>query len=282
MKVRNYRKKDSSVFNVNQLAKLENLFHLKQWVIDTGNELSTFERYIETLSKLTQDQQDFILKLSERFLHISTNQYVKELIPTVERLRKDYPSCLLLFAQCLPESEIGHLKSSAAVLYQFRGNSIKTSINLGKHTVCTSDIKDYLGNLEKVQFKVVLVDDYIGTGKTAHDAIEYVKKVSPYPIDNADILVLCIVAMKAGVEKLNAEGIQVYCSHEESKGITDYYDGDELEKASSLMRSIEEIIKVNNQNIFGYGQSEALVCMERCPNNTFPIYWLPKKAPYAR
>ena len=44
MKVRNYTKKDSSVFNVNQLAKLENLFHLKQWVIDTGNELSTFEK----------------------------------------------------------------------------------------------------------------------------------------------------------------------------------------------------------------------------------------------
>ena len=61
MKVRDYTKKDSSVFNVNQLAKLENLFHLKQWMIDTGNELSTFERYIETLSKLTQDQQDFIV-----------------------------------------------------------------------------------------------------------------------------------------------------------------------------------------------------------------------------
>ena len=148
--------------------------------------------------------------------------------------------------------------------------------------MCASDIKDYLGNLEKVQFKVVLVDDYLGSGKTALDAIGYVKKVCPYPIDNVDILVLCIVAMKAGVEKLNAEGIQVYCSHEESKGITDYYDGDELEIASSLMHSIEKIIKVNNQNIFGYSQSEALVCMERCPNNTFPIYWLPKKAPYAR
>ena len=282
MKVRNFHKKDSSVFNVNQLAKLENLFHLKQWVIDTDNELSTFERYIETLSKLTQDQQDFILKLSERFLHIRTDQYAKELIPAVRQLRKDNPSVLLLFAQCLPESEKSCLKSSGYVLYQFRGNSIKTSIDLGKHTVCTSDIENYLISLEKVQFKVVLVDDYIGTGETALGAIEYVKKVSPYPIDNVDILVLCIVAMKAGVEKLNAEGIQVYCSHEESKGITDYYDGDELEKASSLMHSIEKIIKVNDQNIFGYTQSEALVCMERCPNNTFPIYWLPKKAPYAR
>lgn len=282
MKVRTFRKTYSSVFNVNQLAKLENLFHLKQWLIDTDNELSTFERYVETLSKLTEEQQNFIIKLSERFLHIGTEKYAQELIPTVERLRKDYPSSLLLFAQCLPESERGHLKSSAAVLYQFRGNSIKTSINLGKHTVCASDIKNYLCNLEKGQFKVVLVDDYIGTGDTALDAIEYVKKVSPYPIDNTDIVVLCIVAMKAGVEKLNAEGIQVYCSHEESKGITDYYDGDELEKASSLMHSIEKIIKVNDQNIFGYSQSEALVCMERCPNNTFPIYWLPKKAPYAR
>lgn len=282
MKVRNYPKSDLPVFNVNQLAKLEKLFHLKQWVIDSDNEFSTFERYVETLSKLSEEQQDFILKLSERFLHIRTDQYAKELIPTVERLRKDYPSSLLLFAQCLPESEIGHLKSSAAVLYQFKGNSIKTSIDLGKHTVCASDIKDYLGNLEKMQFKVVLVDDYIGTGETALGAIEYVKKVCPYPIDNGDILVLCIVAMKAGVEKLNAEGIQVYCSHEESKGITDYYNGDEFEKASSLMHSIEKNIKVNAQNIFGYSQSEALVCMERCPNNTFPIYWLPKKAPYAR
>lgn len=282
MKVRNFHKMNSSVFNVNQLAKLENLFRLKQWVIDTDNELSTFERYVETLSKLTEEQQNFIIKLSERFLHIGTEKYAQELIPTVERLRKDYPSSLLLFAQCLPESEIGHLKSSAAVLYQFRGNSIKTSINLGKHTVCASDIKNYLGNLEKGQFKVVLVDDYIGTGDTALDAIEYVKKVSPYPIDNTDIVVLCIVAMKSGVEKLNAGGIQVYCSYEKSKGITDYYDGDDFEKASSLMHSIEKIIKVNKKNEFGYSQSEALVCMERCPNNTFPIYWLPKKAPYAR
>lgn len=72
MKVRNFHKMDSSVFNVNQLAKLKNLFRLKQWVIDTDNELSTFERYVETLSKLTEEQQNFIIKLSERFLHIGT------------------------------------------------------------------------------------------------------------------------------------------------------------------------------------------------------------------
>ena len=45
----------------------------------------------------------------------------------------------------------------------------------------------------------------------------------------------------------------------------------------------EKAMKTKSEFHFGYGESEALVCMERCPNNTFPIYWATKKlAPYER
>lgn len=274
--------KNAPAFSVSQLAKLMELFQKKHWQIDTDKDFSTFERYVTTLSNLSEEQQNFMMKISERFLHIGISQYVDELVFPLERLRKENPACCLLFAQCLPEAEKGNLKSSAMVLYQFRGNSINSLVELGKHTVCTSDIKTYLPRLKKGTFKIVLVDDYIGTGDTALAAIEYVRHVSSDELAKSDIMILCIVAMKEGVERLANEGIRVYSTHTLSKGISDYYKGEELEKATSLMSSIEAKIKVTDRCRFGYGQSEALVCMERCPNNTFPIYWLPKNAPYAR
>ena len=88
--------------------------------------------------------------------------------------------------------------------------------------------------------------------------------------------------MQAGIDYLSLNNIRTYCSHVEKRGISDYYSGQMLAEKTELMNSIEKTIKVKAKFHFGYGNSEALVCMERCPNNTFPIYWLPKKAAYER
>lgn len=63
-----------------QYAKLRTLFEKQNWEIDEELEISTFERYVKTLSKLSVEQQDFILKLSSRFLHIEQNKYLEELL----------------------------------------------------------------------------------------------------------------------------------------------------------------------------------------------------------
>ena len=57
-----------------QYAKLRTLFEQQNWEIDEELEISTFERYVKTLSKLSVDQQNFILKLSSRFLHTKVSQ----------------------------------------------------------------------------------------------------------------------------------------------------------------------------------------------------------------
>ena len=266
-----------------QYAKLRTLFEKQNWEIDEELEISTFERYVKTLSKLSVEQQDFILKLSSRFLHIEQNKYLEELLGPLKALRSNYPDSSLIFLPCLPKEDQGKTKSSTAVLYQLKGTTIKKRIQLGKHYVCESISPDVFKRLENRDFLIILVDDFVGTGETALGAVDYVRELCPFMESNKQIKVLCIVAMQEGISKMAANGVDLFCGHIEAKGISDYYTGDELDQAKEQMESIEKEMKTKSDFHFGYGESEALVCMERCPNNTFPIYWATKNlAPYER
>lgn len=273
--------KDS--ISIGQYAKLRTLFEQQNWEIDEELEISTFERYLKTLSKLSVKQQDFIMQLSSRFLHIGQDKYLKELLGPLKKLRDKYSNSNLVFLPCLPKEDQGKTKSSSAVLYQLKGTTVKKYIQLEKHYVCESISKDAFSRLENQNFLIVLVDDFVGTGETALGAVDYVRELCPFMEDNVQIKVLCIVAMQDGISKLSEKGIELFCEHIETKGISDYYTGNELVKAKEQMNSIEKILKTKAKYHFGYGESEALVCMERCPNNTFPVYWATKElAPYER
>lgn len=273
--------KDS--ISLGQYAKLRTLFEQQNWEIDEDLEISTFERYLKTLSKLSVEQQNFMLQLSSRFLHIEQDKYLKELLGPLKELRSKYPNSNLIFLPCLPKEDQGKTKSSTAVLYQLKGTTIKKHIQLGKHYVCESISLDVFNRLEKQDFLIVLVDDFVGTGETAIGAVDYVRELCPFMENNKRIKLLCIVAMQDGISKTAEKGVELFCRHIESKGISDYYKGDELIKAKEQMESIEKTMKTKAEFRFGYGESEALVCMERCPNNTFPVYWATKKlAPYER
>lgn len=259
------------------------MFEQKNWEIDEELEISTFERYFNTLSKLSVEQQDFMLQLSSRFLHIEQTKYLKELLGPLKELRNKYPNSNLVFLPCLPKEDQGKTKSCSAVLYQLKGTTIKKYVTLGKYYVCESVSEQILKTLENQDFIIVLVDDFVGTGETAIGAVNYVRELCPFLDNNEHIKVLCIVAMKDSINKLHNNGVDLYCSHKESKGISDFYSGEELVKAKEHMESIEKTIRTKPRYHFGYGESEALVCMERCPNNTFPIYWATKNlAPYER
>ena len=73
------------------------------------------------------------------------------------------------------------------------------------------------------------------------------------------------------------------------KGISNFYEGNDLSTKSTIMTEIERLIpKVKNYK-FGFEKSEALVTMAKTPNNTFPVFWKDfqkkgklYKAPFAR
>lgn len=280
----NVSKPSKPVFKAGQLLKLKDLFDSQHWDIDEDVEFSYFERYIRTLSGLQEDQQDFIIKLTGRFLHLPISDYPKYLVDPAKRLRKDYPDDNLLFSCCLPKNDLGKAKSSMTVLYQFKGATLKSKVDLGKHFVIESFTDELIANINMDVSHFVLVDDFIGTGETAIAAIDYIHELFPALKDNSRISVLSIVAMQEGINSIEATGASVYASKICTRGISDFYEGAELTEAKDTMTAIENTLKrLKPEFRFGYGQSEALVCMERCPNNTFPIYWYTKHdAPYER
>lgn len=284
-KASSYIKKKTELpkLSLSTLTKLQDLFLSKGWEINDSSSISYFSKYVQTLLTLQPEQQDFLVNLSRQFIHLPIQRYLKHLLKPLQELRSEYPNTNLLFACCLPKEDIGKNKSSQAVLYQLKGSSIKTEIDINPYMVIESWEGCKWEYIKNSNFRIILVDDFIGTGETAVDAAGYIEELYP-EINPGQISFLSIVVMKEGKAKIEACGHKVYSSIQCGKGISDVFTGEELVTATRNMQEIESTLKsLDKEYMFGYKQSEALVCMERCPNNTFPIYWLTRKtAPYER
>lgn len=262
------------------LAKLETLFTSKKWEIDTRKGMSLYNRFCNTLLKFEVEEQLFLLELTQRFIKIDIDKYLPIFEDLAYQIRSDYPGVDIIFAPCLPKEDLGVMKSARVALYQMEAPSY--SFDWGNCWIEKDDIAKKV-KIIKDDTIVVLVDDFVGTGETAIGAVHYVNEVIGSDFSNDRIKVLAIVALCAGKQALSDIGVQVYSKYEFNKGISDYFEGDALVDAKTKMETIESKLKVKKGFRFGYGSSEALVCMVRCPNNTFPVYWLGKKtAPYER
>ena len=224
-----------------------------------------------------------MMDISKRFLRIPQSEYLESIIPPVKSLRETYPDKTLVFTACLKKEDIEELKSPSSVLYQIKGTTIKTKVNLGDYKVIGLLNANTVKQLDLTRSQIVLVDDFVGTGETASKAVKYVHELLP-EVKNDSICVLCIVTMQNGKTVLENQGIRVFDHVVCKRGISDYYTEPQLDNAIAEMQGIEKTLQnLKPDYRFGYMQSEALVCMERCPNNTFPIYWLTKGvAPYER
>lgn len=262
------------------MARLETIFNAKQWNIDRTNHISLYDRYCNTLMKFTEEEQQLLLELTERFLKIDLNEYVGYFENLLNDIQNDNRGSQLILVPCLPEEEAGKIKSSSVALYTMRSTHYNYAVECG---IEPSDIKNVLPAINQNTI-IILVDDFIGTGETALNAIKYAQSILPRDFPHQNIKVMSIVTMESGKIAIEKIGVKVYSHYINNKGITDYYIGDKLLQATELMNSIEsKLTKMKPMFKFGYGMSEALDCMCRCPNNTFPVYWLGKNtAPYER
>lgn len=266
--------------SIDTMAKLETVFVSNNWEIEVKNRMSLYNRFCETLVKFDEEEQQFILDLTKRFKKIGVEKYQPIFEKLANQIQCDYSDAEIILAPCLPESDLGIMKSARMVLYSMQSTSY--TYDLSRCWIEKDDIANK-ANYVKENTVIVLSDDFIGTGETALGALDYVHKVLGDKISNDRIKVLAIAVQQVGKQALNDIGIQVYSEYIFDKGISDYYHADALVDAIAKMESIESKIRVREGFHFGYGQSEALVCMARCPNNTFPVYWLGKNtAPYER
>lgn len=262
------------------MAKLDSIFHNKHWSIEKTGEFPLYDRFCTTLLQFSREEQMLFLELTERFLKVDIDEYVTYFEELVSDIQTDNPDSSLFLVPCLPKEDLGKVKSAGVALYTMRVTHYKRKV---KCSIELNDLKNIITAIKENTI-IVLVDDFIGTGETALGAIDYARSILPkdYPLDR--MKVMAIVTMKQGREQIEKIGVKVYTRYLNYKGISDYYSKEILDKNIDLMKSIESKLSgLKSKFKFGYGQSEALVCMCRCPNNTFPVYWLGRNtAPYER
>lgn len=149
-------------------------------------------------------------------------------------------------------------------------NELDRTWNSKIHTVFKSAFRH-----KGMNTNLVLVDDFIGTGKKLIDRITDLRN-NPKTKDYV-IYIVSFGGMIEGIERLEksyCHAIQVH--HKQSKCISVGLPADISEEYSNRMKEMEVRIFANpGKYNFGYMQSEAAFYLEsfNIPNNNFPILW---------
>lgn len=261
---------------VTELARLKSIFDNKGWPIEEGFDDNRFENFCELLGEHEPADRALLLRLTDKFLWVRELDYIKHFSLAFDHFITDYSFGKrknIIICPLLPEDDFGKIKSSTTLFYLIRARIQAVQDKYQGFSI------GYIDNPQSIQCERVkensvlcLIDDFIGSGSTAVEAADYFLK-QEYPQNQ--IVILSLVAMEDGLNKLKANGYCAYTSLVEKKGITG--SGQNEDSDSQLMYAIEERIGVEEDYKFGYAASEALVSMIRTPNNTFPVYWFKNK-----
>lgn len=144
-----------------------------------------------------------------------------------------------------------------------------------------SNIKDFQNNSN-----IILIDDFIGSGKTAIRRLNWVKeKLKESNKNKSKVYFIAMAGMKKGIENIDKNIYEdLFVPFQLDKGISDNFPEAQKEEMINLMIEMEEKLaaKYNKKKLrdfrLGYDKSEALYSVEAfsTPNNVFPIFWWPK------
>jgi hypothetical protein len=273
--------------SIDNLTKLEELFVKKNWEIvkETAMFSSLFNRFCNRLDLFDSNKQSFLIELGHNFIDLGLNDFQPCFIDAIKKNPQlnDYKAIIV---SPLKAPSVKETKSSDAIWYHLKSYSDFSYEVFHKKLFFLSDWDNVQQAMQRPDTLLVLIDDFIGTGKTVVDTIEELK-ILGHIKENDKISIVTFMAQESGVKLIQSVyGEIVYFSIGLQKALTDKYSGDELSKRTIMMKEMESKIKVLPEFEFGFGHSESLVSVSRrSANNTFPVYWLEKKkklAPFKR
>ena len=284
--------KKEPLLSLDLYYKIIRVFEQNGWEIprnDAGNE-SAFNRFCDRLSMLEKEEQELVVDLAMRFTKINGNDYlmlIKQLLNILQEKHSEvFVNTKYYILPLIAQKDIMKTKSSKFVWYYFRDDSVKFCPLFYKKQLVYFDTPNASQlNSVKQDEKIILVDDYIGSGETAVEALQWLTKANS--IDSQQIIVLSIAAQQLGIKYImDTTGALVYSLYLFQRGISDYYGEYNKTQSISIMQQIEAKMRVEEKFKFGYNRSEALISLIRTPNNTFPVFWLKRPkygdAPFPR
>lgn len=255
-----YKKKDYQQFM--------HLYSQQSWLVKKEPNI---EELISTCE--TGVQKGLIFSLLERFHYLkedALNMFLNEIANYIIDCGFDINKTQVVACTFDEEADSGQkvLDMLKAPLYEKGWRNIKTVNNVGK----------VIKFVQKGKNQIVLVDEFLGTGKTLKSRISWLNKNNKEAID---IRCCSIAGMKTAITSLQATGIEIFCPLQLDKGISEFYKGDELNQAGKNMLFLESKLapKINGKELteysLGYGKAEALYSMYNgnTPNSVFPVFW---------
>ena len=211
---------------------------------------------------LTDEEKDYFIMMLRNFELYPDLQYQFYLEDILNNLSISESN--IYVAPLLSQVDFNNpLKSSYYIVRRFKSTYIKQL-----PLFYNKNLKIFSDDCVLADYKLLLVDDFIGTGFTAHSCVDfYLKKGIP----KKNILILSFVIMEAGLKKLNKEDLEVAYYKCYKKCISGFYNRKQVPK---LIQLNSEICKKRTiDKPLGFHNSQALVGMQRTPNNTLPIFW---------
>lgn len=147
-----------------------------------------------------------------------------------------------------------------------------------KYTYSAVCFEDIHGLYNKGYRHFIVVDDFIGSGKTVEVRYNHFLKLH---LTGASISFYFLTGMAKGISYCKNRSIPVHCCKIMHKGISGHYPKEELLKRIWSMRYLESQLGSESgttklkDHSWGYGHAEALYCRQfgNIPNSVFPIFW---------
>ncbi len=266
------------------VTKLYNIFKQKNWEIYESSDYSVFDRFCSRLAELENDEErDLILELTDEFLWVQSSMYEEYLLTALKKLFESKEWKLeknknIYICPLLPEKDFGNLKSSTFMLYLCQSILMRTYPEFQDNQIRICETPEVLKQHEDRIGSLILIDDFIGSGETALECLEYLKHLKTL---DKKIHIVSLVAQEEGVNNISREKISVFAALIRKKAITDVYPEPEAKEKLKAMVSISKHLHAPKGMQLGYANTESLVAMIKTPNNTFPVYWYESKNSYA-
>lgn len=278
----------SSVISPLTLLKVKELFADQKWSIQPGiaPNLSLFDKYCARLALFDSRQQNLIIELSKKFHVINLNEYIERFCDSFFCLKDEFlEKKARIFVYPLVDPYLGIAKQGGKISARKTKSANFLHYLLDAHDmrwisnklIFASSIDMLKRNFRNDDSCLILIDDFIGSGKTAIDVCRIFldEEMDDGRIAPNNVKIVTIAAQNFGMKNVaNSIGIEVYSNLIMTKGISDTYIGKELEEKIVDMKKVEAILKIKNDYLFGWEQSEALITfLNKTPNNTFPVFW---------
>lgn len=226
---------------------------------------------IQLGNSFNPDEIDLFYDLLSRYTICDYDAYKTLVEKAISAIIKIIPSGInkvYVFPLVKP-SDFNKQKSSQFVVYLYKCLMIRYNTN--GISFLFDKIDDLLQEPHNGNFCVLLVDDFIGTGKTATACIN--DYITNKHINKSSIIVSVFYSMERGYSNLINKGFIVNTLYKMNRGLTDFYSGNELTNKYTIIDTIAKRNNIPKELKRGLDKSESLLTLMRTPNNTFPMFW---------